>query len=590
MRAPKILAVASAVDLDFRYGCTPAWWQLWKGLYEAGVDLVVTPYRGRPIESPWWRVAPNPTYREGETYAALRDGLARLKGDRYLRRAEDVARREPVRPDHARDDLACRDAALAAPPRAADRAGAARRRRRVHGADGPLPRHPDSAARAVRDPGRLLRRRRADEPARVRRHGHGLQLLPRRRPVRVRPRPLELRGWARRGCSSSERAARRRSSGAPIPEFFAPQPVEKEMDVFFYGYGDKFRREWTAAMVGEPSRAAARDRLRARRPRLPRRHRARAGDRRRALQRLRARDLGGADQPQHHAPLARDRAASRPRAGRSSSPPRARRSSPTRTRGSSSGSSRAARSSSSRTPSRRWPRIASCSATRRRPRRWARGRASACSTSTRTRTGRVSCSTSLGLGAPASVDVTAATASRRDRPCAATRRARSGASSTRSAPSIPGSTSSSSTTARPTRRRRRRAAGAARRPAAVQPRHRRRRPDRLQVTRSSTATSSPSGSTGTASTTRPSSPKLLGRARRGEADIVSARASSTATATTGRRSRGGSASSASRGSSRCSTRQRVTDTTSGFQALNRRGDRAVRRPTTRTTTPRWRRS
>ena len=39
------------------------------------------------------------------------------------------------------------------------------------------------------------------------------------------------------------------------PEFFAPQPVEKEHDVFFYGYGDKFRRDWMAAMVGEPSRA-----------------------------------------------------------------------------------------------------------------------------------------------------------------------------------------------------------------------------------------------------------------------------------------------------------------------------------------------
>jgi spore maturation protein CgeB len=38
------------------------------------------------------------------------------------------------------------------------------------------------------------------------------------------------------------------------PEFFAPQPVEKEYDVFFYGYGDKFRREWVQAMVGEPSR------------------------------------------------------------------------------------------------------------------------------------------------------------------------------------------------------------------------------------------------------------------------------------------------------------------------------------------------
>ena len=58
-------------------------------MYEAGVDLVVTPYRGRPVESPWWRTAPNPTYREAESYAAVRSGLARLKGDRYLRRGED---------------------------------------------------------------------------------------------------------------------------------------------------------------------------------------------------------------------------------------------------------------------------------------------------------------------------------------------------------------------------------------------------------------------------------------------------------------------------------------------------------------------
>ena len=89
MRSPRILAVASAVDLDFRYGCTPAWWQLWKGLYEEGADLVVTPYRGRPIESPWWRTAPNPTYLEGESFARVRDAVARVKGDTLLRRAED---------------------------------------------------------------------------------------------------------------------------------------------------------------------------------------------------------------------------------------------------------------------------------------------------------------------------------------------------------------------------------------------------------------------------------------------------------------------------------------------------------------------
>jgi spore maturation protein CgeB len=41
---------------------------------------------------------------------------------------------------------------------------------------------------------------------------------------------------------------------AADPDFFAPQAVDKEWDVFFYGYGDKFRRDWTAAMVGEPSR------------------------------------------------------------------------------------------------------------------------------------------------------------------------------------------------------------------------------------------------------------------------------------------------------------------------------------------------
>jgi len=41
---------------------------------------------------------------------------------------------------------------------------------------------------------------------------------------------------------------------AADPEVFAPAPVDKETDVFFYGYGDKFRREWMEAMIAEPSR------------------------------------------------------------------------------------------------------------------------------------------------------------------------------------------------------------------------------------------------------------------------------------------------------------------------------------------------
>ncbi len=88
MRPPKLLCVASAVDLDFRYGCTPAWWQLWKGLHDEGVDLLVAPYRGRPIETPWWRAAANPAFRSGESYASTQRVVAWLKGDRLLRRDE----------------------------------------------------------------------------------------------------------------------------------------------------------------------------------------------------------------------------------------------------------------------------------------------------------------------------------------------------------------------------------------------------------------------------------------------------------------------------------------------------------------------
>ena len=59
------------------------------------------------------------------------------------------------------------------------------------------------------------------------------------------------------------------------PEFFAPQPVEKLHDVFFYGYGDKFRARLDGGdgRRAEPGRAGAR--VRARRPRLPGRHRPR---------------------------------------------------------------------------------------------------------------------------------------------------------------------------------------------------------------------------------------------------------------------------------------------------------------------------
>ena len=40
----------------------------------------------------------------------------------------------------------------------------------------------------------------------------------------------------------------------PTP-ILLPHDVEKEHDVFFYGLGDKFRREWMEELIGAPSRA-----------------------------------------------------------------------------------------------------------------------------------------------------------------------------------------------------------------------------------------------------------------------------------------------------------------------------------------------
>jgi len=255
MAPTKLLAVASAIDLDFRYGCTPAWWQLWKGIYEAGVDLVVTPYRGRPVESPWWRVAPNPTFREGESYEAVRRVLAWMKGDRYLRRAEES-------PEESTFDRMTRETIRTwVTPRW---------RRHLE----KLVEHekPDAVVvftvpmahlSGIPD---LLRSRfgipvvfyDGDVPMSFPEYGgmdtgfnpyHGADPweydLVLSNSEGGLPRLLEL-------------GARRAEAlfWAADPEFFAPQPVEKEVDVFFYGYGDKFRRDWMKTMVGEPSRLA----------------------------------------------------------------------------------------------------------------------------------------------------------------------------------------------------------------------------------------------------------------------------------------------------------------------------------------------
>lgn len=69
----KILCVISTLDLKFRLGCTPAWWQLLKALHETGNEVIATPYLGDPVQGLWWRTYTNPCSWESRTYNAYLD-------------------------------------------------------------------------------------------------------------------------------------------------------------------------------------------------------------------------------------------------------------------------------------------------------------------------------------------------------------------------------------------------------------------------------------------------------------------------------------------------------------------------------------
>ncbi len=73
----KILVVVSSLDLTQPFSATPAWWQLLKGLYEVGVEVIATPYQGPAIESLWWRAEKNPAQLQGDMFQSLRK-IARI--------------------------------------------------------------------------------------------------------------------------------------------------------------------------------------------------------------------------------------------------------------------------------------------------------------------------------------------------------------------------------------------------------------------------------------------------------------------------------------------------------------------------------
>ena len=224
-------------------------------MYEAGVDLIVTPYRGPAVQSPWWRTEPNPCYREGEAFAAARGLVARSKGDTQIRRAEE-------NPDDTTVDKATREVIW--------RWITPRWRKHVEKI---LEREKDIDAVIVfgvpmnhfRGIPEAIRARfdipivyyDGDVPMSLPEFGgmdSGFNIYHGADPGEYDLLISNSDGGIPRLLEMGARRAVPLYWGAD-PEFFKPMPVDKRCDVFFYGHGDKFRRDWVGSMVGEPSRS-----------------------------------------------------------------------------------------------------------------------------------------------------------------------------------------------------------------------------------------------------------------------------------------------------------------------------------------------
>lgn len=245
----KLLIVAASLDLRTPLGVTPSTWQLLKALAELGVELVVAPYQGPAIESPWWSAADNPCQTEG-------DVVARLKGLLPDRPSTATSSRETVSDRVARELVE-----RVTKPRW--RKHLVRLVERHHDFDALLflsvpPNHFNGIPR--------LMEKRFSLPTFLY-DGDVPASLPRFAGFRTGFKIYQ-------GADLSEYAAVISTSKGGLPDLlemgardvrvlyyaadpvlFSPQPVEQDIDVFFYGLGREYREEWIEAMLEAPSRA-----------------------------------------------------------------------------------------------------------------------------------------------------------------------------------------------------------------------------------------------------------------------------------------------------------------------------------------------
>ncbi len=259
----KLLFLVSSLDLTQPFSATPAWWQLLKGLYEIGVDVIAAPYQGPPIESLWWRAEENPAQWQGDLFKLGRESLRKLLPQKQTQMTDTTAADEEAT-ESGMDRLVRRAAQTLIAPlwhRHLDRI---------------LTEQPDiDAVIVLTVPLNHLR----GVPRDLSRK-HNVPFIYYDGDV---PASLpNMRGFASgfriyQGADLDEYAAFISNSSGGVellqqlgvknahalwygadPDVFSPVPVaEQDLDVLFYGHGREYRGEWIDAMITEPSQTLA---------------------------------------------------------------------------------------------------------------------------------------------------------------------------------------------------------------------------------------------------------------------------------------------------------------------------------------------
>jgi hypothetical protein len=266
----KLLFVVSSLDLSQPFSATPAWWQLLKGLYEIGVDVIATPYQGPAMESLWWRAQPNPAKVQGDAFKWTRD---------MARRVLPASPALPVSTDAGGDTKQPAATAGGETDSLADRLT----RRAAHTLiaplwlrhlDGILTRQPDIDAvifltvplnHLVGVPAELQRKHGkpilyydGDVPAslpNMRGFASGFRIYQGANPAEYTAFISNSAGGADALRALGARAVYTLFYGAD-PDVFSPVDVNaQDIDVLFYGHGREYRETWIEAMLTAPSRA-----------------------------------------------------------------------------------------------------------------------------------------------------------------------------------------------------------------------------------------------------------------------------------------------------------------------------------------------